>query len=422
MIVDNITQFNRAINYSNLIIIKDGTYRNFYSKITQSNIVIKAETPNKVYFKENSWFEVTGSNITFIGFNFKDCNVKNNFKIKGNNNRVSNCIFYEYNTNFEHLIILDGVGHRVDHCLFEDIKFKGLCIFLYRSDNTANYCLIDHNIFRNRFPVPNITNELEIIRIGTSHKSQSDSKSIIINNIFEACDGEIETISIKAGDNIVANNSLINCKGSLTLRHGNNNIICMNLIDQKNKYDSGGIRIIGDSHFVSHNIIQNVNSRKSNNAPISVVAGQENPKLNGYWNVKDTIVQNNYIIDCSNGFSIGTRVKSTCKLKPEKLVIRDNKCVLNYNCFGFCKSSSAQYNNEANYTNNLFHVYDLGKISSNKGIIKKSYISFNRGEIDYDKYGTIGNDIGPTLNTSNDSIDVMEKHKVLKKRIMDALL
>lgn len=38
-------------------------------------------------------------------------------------------------------------------------------------------------------------------------------------------DGEIEVLSIKACENLIHHNELIDCEGTITLRHGNRNSV-----------------------------------------------------------------------------------------------------------------------------------------------------------------------------------------------------
>lgn len=65
-------------------------------------------------------------------------------------------------------------------------------------------------------------NGQEIIRIGTSDVSMTTAAVTVRGNIFEKCNGEIEIISNKSCGNVFTNNLFLNCKGTLTLRHGNN--------------------------------------------------------------------------------------------------------------------------------------------------------------------------------------------------------
>ena len=180
------------------------------------------------------------------------------------------------------------------------------------------------------------------------------------------------------------NNSLINCKGSITLRHGNRNVVHRNLIDQKNKSGCAGIRVIGESHTVSENVLKNIPETSSNRTAMCVVAGQNNPALNGYATVKNVTIKNNSIVDCKVGFAIGTKVKNDCTKKPSGLVIKDNVYAGDK---AFNSSSSTLFNNDASYSNNTCYTGNLGNVSSNSGIKKKSYSEFNASSVDMSKCG-----------------------------------
>jgi hypothetical protein len=209
---------------------------------------------------------------------------------------------------------------------------------------------------------------------------------MIVNNYFESCDGEIEAISIKSCDNIVYANSIINSKGTLTLRHGNRNIVYKNLIDGKNKLDSGGIRIIGENHLVSNNLITNTNSVSISCIPICVLNGQSKPALNGYWTPKNCIIKNNIILNCTTAFAVGHKIKKDTIVKPSNITFDSNKCYLKKGFKCFNNNADIMFNNVAKYINNECYVSDLGNIKLNNGIILKSCDECCN--IDLTKYGT----------------------------------
>ena len=49
------------------------------------------------------------------------------------------------------------------------------------------------------------SNGAETMRVGTSQQAYSSSNTVIENNLFERCSGEVEVISIKSSDNIIRN-------------------------------------------------------------------------------------------------------------------------------------------------------------------------------------------------------------------------
>lgn len=73
----------------------------------------------------------------------------------------------------------------------------------------------------------------ETIQIGDSGTSMSPSFTMIANNFFERCDGEVEIISNKSNYNEYRNNIFYKSEGSLMLRHGNYCTIDASLIINK---------------------------------------------------------------------------------------------------------------------------------------------------------------------------------------------
>ena len=115
-----------------------------------------------------------------------------------------------------------------------------------------NYHLIDHNYFGER-PVYG-SNGAETMRVGTSQQAYSSSNTIIENNLFERCSGEVEVISIKSSDNIIRNNTLLECEGVVALRHGDRNTVNNNLFIGNGRRNTGGIRVVNAGHRIYDNL------------------------------------------------------------------------------------------------------------------------------------------------------------------------
>jgi poly(beta-D-mannuronate) lyase len=115
---------------------------------------------------------------------------------------------------------------------------------------------IDHNYFHD--VVRSSGNGWETIRAGLSGLALSSSHTVIESNLFERCDGDPETISIKSSDNIIRNNTLRATHGEITLRHGNRNQVSGNYILGEGQADTGGIRVCGQDHRIYDNYIQDI--------------------------------------------------------------------------------------------------------------------------------------------------------------------
>ncbi len=376
IIVDNIKVLQKYISNSKkncTYILKSGTYSNFILDVDCTGITIKAQD-NNVTISGKSQINIIGTYINFIGFKFNNMNQKNQtINIKGKFNKVTNCQFLNYNFAHTHIINIEGQYHNVSYCLFKNITKQGLCIFIYRPDPIENFILINNNQFIDRFKVKNVTNELEIIRIGTSDQSLSSSKTMIINNYLENCCGEIESISIKSCDNLLIGNSLINSCGTFTLRHGNNSILYKNLIDGKNRLNSGGIRITAENHLIYDNILMNINSKEIITVPISVNCGEVKPQLNGYYTSKNCVIKNNIICNCNTIFAIGYQIKSDVIVKPINLLIENNSCYAIDDCEIFITDSKVKCNNDILFKKNNLFASKIGNFTQNIDTILNKY-------------------------------------------------
>ena len=117
-----------------------------------------------------------------------------------------------------------------------------------------NHHQIDHNYFGER-PVYG-SNGAETMRVGTSQQAYSSSNTVIENNLFERCSGEVEVISIKSSDNVIRNNILLECEGVVALRHGDRNTVNNNLFIGNGLRNTGGIRVVNAGHQIYDNTLE----------------------------------------------------------------------------------------------------------------------------------------------------------------------
>ncbi len=86
----------------------------------------------------------------------------------------------------------------------------------------------------------------ESIRVGLSGRQHSSAYAIVEDNLFEACNGDLEVISVKSSDDTIRYNTLRNSKGTITLRHGWRNVVEGNFL----LGNATGIRMFGNYHRV----------------------------------------------------------------------------------------------------------------------------------------------------------------------------
>ena len=63
--------------------------------------------------------------------------------------------------------------------------------------------------------------------------SNVNNFTLVENNVFDKCNGEVEIISVKSGSNTLKGNTFIESRGTLTLRHGNGNKILENVFEKQ---------------------------------------------------------------------------------------------------------------------------------------------------------------------------------------------
>ena len=317
ILVSDVTEFNIAIKKATpgtVIILKNGVWSDVHFVVngfgTKDNpITIKAETAGEVIVTGDSKMNISGAFMVVSGLWFKDglpnskyvVEFRKNSKEFANNCQLTNCTISNFNPTDKsietHWVDLWGKNNRVDHNNFTGKTNGGttLVVWLKGEEHIENNHIIDYNVFGFR---PELgVNGGETIRIGTSENSMKSSKTLVENNIFRHCNGEIEIISNKSGDNIFRNNYFFESEGTLTLRHGDRALVENNVFIGNNKPKTGGIRIIGEGHIVRNNLMVGLKG-DDYRGPIVVMNGVPNSPLNRYFQVKDADIQHNTIINC----------------------------------------------------------------------------------------------------------------------------
>jgi len=341
LLVSNILEYNKAIKSAkagSTIILKNGIWKdvelNAYGNGTEdSPIIVKAETDGGVIISGNSTLNIYGEYVIVSGLWFKDgmssyksvVQFRKNSKEFANNCRFTNSTisYYEVEDGInDHWIDIWGKNNRVDHNNFTGKTSPGttLVVWLKGDEHTENNHKIDNNLFG---PRPELgTNGGETIRIGTSTNSKKSSKTLVERNIFEGCDGEIEIISNKSGDNIFRDNLFVGSKGALTLRHGDNALVERNVFLGNGVSKTGGIRVINSGHIIRNNLMIGLLG-DGYRGPIVLMNGVPNSPLNRYEQVKNVDIQNNTIIN-SGPISFGEGKDDEKSLAPTNVNFANN--------------------------------------------------------------------------------------------------
>jgi poly(beta-D-mannuronate) lyase len=279
-------------------------------------ITLRAQTPGNVFLSGNSRLRMAGNYLVVDGLTFT-----NGYRSSGdviafrystslltepaNNSILTNCAVIDYNTpavtNDTKWVSLFGVSNRVVNCYFKGKSNLGSTIVVWVEDQ-PNYHRIERNYFGFR-PLLGV-NGGETIRVGSSEVSTNSSHTIVALNYFDRCNGDVEVVSNKSGDNEYRHNTFVDCEGALSLRHGNGCFVEGNFFFGHNKPRTGGVRIIAEDHKVYNNYFSEL-AGSGSYSPLGIMQGLVNSPLNGYFQVKRAQVLFNTFVHCSNSIVIG---------------------------------------------------------------------------------------------------------------------
>ncbi|MBN7809762.1 polysaccharide lyase 6 family protein [Algoriphagus sp. H41] len=281
----------------------------FKGKGTQeAPIVLIAETPGKVFLEGRSNLRIGGEYLVVKGLVFQNgwtpssevISFSIDSKTLAYNSRVTECVIDNFNNPDRNAqdswVMMFGKNNRFDHNHIEGKRNVGvtMAVRLNSEESQDNRHQIDHNYFGPR-PVLG-SNGGETLRVGTSTYSLTNSNTVIENNFFDKCNGETEIISIKSGGNIIRGNVFFESKGSLTLRHGNGNVVERNVFLGNGKSETGGVRVINADQKIVGNYFQELRGEEFR-AGIAVMNGVPNSSINRYHQVKNAQISHNTLVN-----------------------------------------------------------------------------------------------------------------------------
>jgi poly(beta-D-mannuronate) lyase len=269
---------------------------------------------------------------------FTPSNAVIEFKLKGkvaNNCKVSNCVIENFNQpkrdRQDHWVEFWGRHNELSNCNIIGKSNSGPTVRVQMKGNESikNY----HRIINNHFgPRPRKGGPHgETLQIGDSGTSMSPSNTLVENNLFDRCNGEVEVISSKTNYNEFRNNVFYKCEGSLVMRHGNYCIIDGNyFIGDDNSENIGGIRIVNTGHWVINNYFYNIKGNNFRSA-LAIMNGIPKSPLNRYNQVTDVVVAYNTWVNCKSPwqFSVGANLSQAEVLPPSEIrSARPARCVV----------------------------------------------------------------------------------------------
>ncbi len=298
------------------IIWRSGTYTDQQLTLSSEEtisqgIIFRAENNGSVHFTGNSTLEVRTSKTTVRGFHWQDPVISQEHLIRFYTGtsacRLEECAITGDKTEASSdrsckWLSLYGTGHTVTRCALLDKRDRGAQLVVWFDEGVTP----SHTISYNHFTRPTVLvdgedkalNEQETLRVGDSENSLSVGNCLVEGNYCYQCWGEsAEVISNKSCENIYRGNLLEECKGTLTLRQGNDCLVEGNYFYGNSVADSGGVRIIGEGHTVRQNHFEALTGI-GHRASLALIRGQENASLSGYAQVKDALIEENIFKEC----------------------------------------------------------------------------------------------------------------------------
>jgi poly(beta-D-mannuronate) lyase len=323
--VSNAAEIARAAGEArpgDVLVMSDGEWRDqvvvFRAKGTAAKpITLRAQMPGQVTLTGKSSVTIEGEHLVLSGLFFQNGSATGDgVKLAGRNNRLTQSAVI--GGDFKFFVHLFGTSNRMDHCYLGG-KTNDSPTLQIEVEGKENFHRVDHNHFGHRPPLGR--NGGETIRVGYSHQSMTNSGTLVENNLFERCDGELEIISNKSCENTYRANTFLDCAGMFTLRHGNRCVVDGNFFIGHHKRGSGGIRVIGEDHLVINNYIEGVEQ-----GGFWITSGISNSELKGYFQSLRCLIAFNTFVD-SRGPAIQLDAgfgSSGRTLRPDNITIANN--------------------------------------------------------------------------------------------------
>lgn len=306
----------KTLRAGDTVMLANGEWRDFEVLFegrggAQRPITLTAQTKGQVFLTGQSNLRLAGEHLVVSGLVFRNGHSPTDAVIAfrqapgqyANHSRVTEVVIDHFNNpqraEFDAWVMMHGKHNRFDHNHLAGKSNQGvtLAVALESTQSQENHHRIDHNYFGPR-PVLG-SNGGETLRIGTSQYSLTNSFTTVENNYFDRCDGEVEIISNKSGGNTFRGNLFFESRGTLTLRHGNDNLVENNVFLGNQVEHTGGIRVINKRQSVRNNYLFGLTGHRFGGALV-VMNGVPDSPINRYHQVEDSLIQNNSIIDSAH--------------------------------------------------------------------------------------------------------------------------
>lgn len=304
------------------IVLANGDWQDvqieFYGQGTEeAPITLRAETAGEVLLTGESDLKLGGEYLIVDGLYFTNGHSPSQSVIQffinkdtlANHCQVTHCVIEDFNKDQKNeqdlWVLFKGRHNQLDHCYLAGKSNRGptVRVDLAGNESIKNYHQITNNHFGPRPPKGGPS--AETIQIGNSGTSMSPSHTLVADNLFDRCNGEVEVISSKTNFNEFRNNVFYKSEGSLVTRHGNYCVVDGNyFIGDESSPHVGGVRLIGTGHWITNNYFYNLRGEIFR-GPLAVMNGIRRSPLNRYIQVTDVVVAYNTWVDCTSPWQLG---------------------------------------------------------------------------------------------------------------------
>lgn len=309
-------QFNAALaklQPGDTLTLADGQWRDFQIVFSGKGaagrpITLTAQTPGGVTLTGRSNLSLAGEHLVVSNLVFRDgwsptgevLSFRKSRSERAEHSRVTGVVIDGFSkpdrTESDNWVALYGRHNRFDHNQLSGKTNAGATLVVVRDaeQGLENRHAIDHNYFGHR-PVLG-SNGGETIRVGTSHASTSSSFTVVENNWFEQCSGEVEIVSNKSGGNVYRGNVFYESQGAMVLRHGDDNLVENNIFIGNGVPNTGGVRIINRRNTVRNNYMEGLAGANFGSA-LTIMYGVPNSPVNRYVQVDGAVIERNTFVD-----------------------------------------------------------------------------------------------------------------------------
>ena len=256
-----------AVQPGDIVTLKNGSWANVSISVSKGGspgypVVIRAETPGKVFIGGSSFLEINAPYVTVNGLFFYQGTTTKESVIHFNSHHgiVQNTAIVDYNpaafqTGY-YWVFFNGDYNLLDRCYFKGKN--NMEPLIGNALEGSRHHTVSRCYFKNiPYAEANGREEIRVWGSGKFEERDDDGAFFTIaNNLFDHADGEgTEIISLKSNHNQVLSNTVVATRGCINIRRGDLNVIKGNIILGQGIERAEGLRMSGERNLVQGNYV-----------------------------------------------------------------------------------------------------------------------------------------------------------------------